>query len=113
MKSIALHGQGASATVESAAEDMAKLRDRLREFDVDCIYNVDETGLFYKLLPKRSYVTQYENKKTLRGTRQMSAKDRITAYVCTNADGSEKLPLAIIGTAKNPRCFRLGHPPVP
>ncbi len=43
----------------------------------------------------------------------MSAKDRTTAYVCSNADGSEKLPLAIIGTAKNPRCFRLGSPPVP
>ncbi len=55
--------QGASATVESAAEDMAKLRDRLREFDIGCIYNGDETGLLYKLLPKRSYVTQYENKK--------------------------------------------------
>ncbi len=39
---------------------MAKLRDRLREFDVDCIYNVDENSLFHKLLPKRSYVTQYE-----------------------------------------------------
>ncbi len=25
----------------------------------------------------------------------MSAKDRTTAYVCSNADGSEKLPLAI------------------
>ncbi len=52
IKSIALRGKGASATVESAAEDMAKLRDRLREFDVDCIHNVDETGLFYKLLPE-------------------------------------------------------------
>ncbi len=57
--------QGASATVESAAEDMAKLRDRIQEFDVDCIYNANETSLFYNLLPKRSYVTQYENKKTL------------------------------------------------
>ncbi len=28
MKSIALHGQAASATVEEAAEDMAKLRER-------------------------------------------------------------------------------------
>ncbi len=45
IKSIALHGQGASATVEEAADDMAKLRERLREFNVDCIYNVDETGL--------------------------------------------------------------------
>ncbi len=42
----------------------------------------------------------------------MSSKDRITAYVCTNADGSKKVPLAIIGKSKNPRCFRLGLPPV-
>ncbi len=46
IKSIALHGQAASATVEEAADDMAKLRERLREFNVDCIYNVDETGLY-------------------------------------------------------------------
>ncbi len=44
IRSIALHVQAARATVEEAAEDMAKLRERLREFDVDCIYNVDETG---------------------------------------------------------------------
>lgn len=42
----------------------------------------------------------------------MSSKDRITAYLCTNADGSRKVSLAIIGKAKNPRCFRLGLPPV-
>ncbi len=103
---------GRSAAIVEAAEGVAKLLERLREFDVDCIYNFDETGLFYKFLPRRSYVTQYENKRTLRGTRQMSAKDRITAYVCTNADGSEKLRMAIIGTANNSRCFRLGRPPV-
>ncbi len=49
IRTIVLYGQAASATIEEAAEDMAQLRDRLREFDVDCIYNVDETGIFYKL----------------------------------------------------------------
>ncbi len=43
----------------------------------------------------------------------MSAKDCITAYVCMNAEGSEKLPLAIIGKAKNPGCIRFGRPLVP
>lgn len=43
----------------------------------------------------------------------MGAKDRITAYVCTSADGSQKLPMAIIGKSKNPRCFRLGPSQVP
>ena len=43
----------------------------------------------------------------------MNAKDRIAAFVGTNADGTCKLPMAIIGKAKNPRCFRLGTHPVP
>ena len=82
-------------------------------FDVQNIYNVDETGLFYKLLPRRTYILACETKKTLRGTKGMSAKDSITAYVCTSADGSQKPPLAIIGKAENPRCFRRGTPAVP
>eukprot|EP00171_Calliarthron_tuberculosum_P005173 IDg5173t1 len=89
--SITLHGQGASATVEEAAEDM------------DCSSNCCR---------KRTYVSRKENKKTIRGTKQMGAKDRVTAYLCANADGSGKVPIAIIGKAKNPRCFRLGRPPV-
>ena len=43
----------------------------------------------------------------------MKAKDRITAYVGTNADGTSKLPMAIIGKPMNPRGFRLEKPPVP
>ena len=33
-------------------------------------------------------------------------KSRITIAVCLNADGSEKRPLIVIGTAKKPRCFK-------
>ena len=43
----------------------------------------------------------------------MKAKDRITAYAGTNADGTCKLPMAIIGKPMNPRCFRLRKPPLP
>ncbi|CAM9821907.1 unnamed protein product [Phaeothamnion confervicola] len=42
----------------------------------------------------------------------MKAKDRITIYVCTNASGKQKVPLAVIGAAKNPRCFRGKQLPV-
>ena len=111
--SVSLSGEAGSAYAEYFADSMIKIRDRLREFQVENIYNVDETGLFYKLLPRRSYIMAYEKKTTLRGTKQIDVKDRITAYVCTNADGSRKLPMAVIGKAANPRCFRLGTPPVP
>lgn len=43
----------------------------------------------------------------------MKARDHVTACVCTNTDGSTKLSMAIFGTAKNPRFFRLGTSPVP
>lgn len=43
----------------------------------------------------------------------MRAKDVITVYVYRNADGSIKVPMAIIGKVKNPRSFRLSRPPVP
>mmetsp|Transcript_29354 Transcript_29354/g.59097 ORF Transcript_29354/g.59097 Transcript_29354/m.59097 type:complete len:617 (-) Transcript_29354:2-1852(-) len=44
--------------------------------------------------------------KTARGTKLMKAKDRVTLYVCTNADGSDFVPLSIIGSSEKPRCFR-------
>lgn len=113
LRSVGLHGEGGSASAAQVADKMSELKAKLRSYDVDCIYNVDETGLFYKLLPRRTYITEEENRKTIRGTKAMKSKDRITAYVCTNGDGSRKLPMAIIGKAKNPRCFRLGQPPVP
>lgn len=106
---VNLHGQGGSSDVAGAAHDIVKLRHGLTDFDKKKIYNVDESGLFFKLLPKRTYGLRTENKKTLRGVKSMKAKDRITAYVYANASGDDKVSLAIIGTAKNPRAFRLGH----
>lgn len=35
-----------------------------------------------------------------------SSKERITALVCANMDGSEKLRLLVIGKSKNPRCLK-------
>ncbi len=66
IKSIAFHGQAASATFEEAADDMAKLRERLRELNINCTYNVDETGDYYNLVPKLSYATKKGDRKTLR-----------------------------------------------
>jgi hypothetical protein len=34
------------------------------------------------------------------------SKERITVLVGSNASGTEKLPLMVIGKSKNPRCFK-------
>ena len=77
-------------------------------YDLNNIYNVDETGLLYRVLPRRTYLAPSENRKTARGVKGMKAKELFTTYICVNASGTAKMPLVVIGTAANPRCFSQG-----
>ena len=65
------------------------------------IFNADETGIFWRLLPDKTMAFRGE---TCSGGKR--SKERITGLVCANSDGSEKLPLLIIGKFKKPRCFK-------
>lgn len=112
LRSQSLHGEAGSASAASVANDISELRTKLSEYPMVRIYNMDETGLFFKLLPSRTYVMESEGRRSVRGIKAMKAKDRVTAFICNNADGSKKLELSIIGKAKNPRCFRVGQPHV-
>ncbi|CAN0446129.1 unnamed protein product, partial [Ascophyllum nodosum] len=72
------------------------------------IYNVDETGLFYRVLPRQTYLAPSENHKTARGVKSMKAKELFTTYICVSASGTAKLTLVFKGTTANPRCFSEG-----
>ena len=67
----------------------------------DQIFNCDEIGLYYKMLPGCT-LTIVHNDPT--GTKK--AKERITINACANVTGSIKLSLLFIGKYNNPRCFR-------
>ena len=75
--------------------------DILKEYDPKDIYNCDETGIFYKCLPNKTLTFKGEE---THGTKQ--SKERVTAMVCANMTGCDKVPLLIIGKAKKPRCFK-------
>lgn len=66
------------------------------------IYNADETGLNYKALPTKTLASVSESYAP--GFKMQ--KQRITAMVCANASGTNRIPLLLIGTAKKPRCFK-------
>ena len=74
------------------------------------IFNIDETGYFYKVLPNKGYVQEGKG-KCVRGTKNTKFKNRVTMYVCTNEKGY-KIPLAMIGKSKNPRRFNQKKPPM-
>lgn len=66
------------------------------------IFSCDETGLNFHLLPESSLASSYE--KSADGRKK--SLDRVTLNVCSNASGSIKLPVQVIGKAKKPRCFK-------
>ena len=69
------------------------LADILRNFQPVDIYNADETALFYQCTPDRTLAVKGE---VLEGRKQ--SKKRLTLLVGANMDGSDKLPLLMIGT---------------
>ena len=64
------------------------------------IFNDDETGLFYRIMPTRSLSVKGEKAKG-----RKKSKDRITVLFACSAIG-EKLTSSLIGYSANSRCFR-------
>jgi hypothetical protein len=52
-----LHGEASSSDQNAIIENLPSLREKLSRFPLDRIYNMDETGLFYRLEPDRSLAT--------------------------------------------------------
>jgi hypothetical protein len=92
-------GESGSVDMAAIANALPSIRDSLDMYEWKDIYNMDETGLFYRMQADNSLAT-----KQLEGRKQ--SKERITVVVCCNGDGTDKLPLWIIGKYKNPRCFK-------
>ncbi|XP_014679538.1 PREDICTED: jerky protein homolog-like [Priapulus caudatus] len=72
------------------------------ELSREQIYNCNETGLYFKVLPHRTLVGPRE--KTAPGSKK--SKDRLTLLATFNATGTHKLPLLLIGKSKKPKCFK-------
>ncbi|XP_004708821.1 tigger transposable element-derived protein 4 [Echinops telfairi] len=64
------------------------------------VFNIKETGLLYRMLPTNTFAFKGETCSVGK-----LCKDRVTLVVGANVDGSEKLPLLIIGKRRNPQCF--------
>lgn len=77
------------------------LRLILEEYEPDNVFNMDETGLFFRCLPNKTLT--FKDDKCFGGKH---SKERITVVVCANMSGKEKNKLLVIGKSKQPRCFK-------
>lgn len=73
----------------------------LHGWEPNQVYNCDESGLFFKMLPNRTLATKGEE---VHGSKK--SKERVTLMFCANADGTDKWKLTMIGKSRNPRCFK-------
>ena len=102
--SVVRHGEAASSDVK-AAEDYLKTFAKMiaaEGYIPQQVFNCDETGLFWKKMPRRTYITVEE--KMMPGHKPM--KDRLTLALCANASGDCKIKPLLIYHSENPTAFK-------
>lgn len=97
-------GEKLSSRVELVEPFKKKFSELIKEnnLSLDAVFNADESGLYWKMLPNSTYVHAGE---TSAPGRKLS-KERLTFLACSNASGSKKIRPLVIGKAKNPRSFK-------
>jgi hypothetical protein len=79
-----LVGESAAVDSESTEAWLEGLPSLLEGYEQRDIYNADETGLFYNVLPDRTLALKGES---CHGGK--NCKDRLTVLLCINSDGTD------------------------
>ncbi|GFV59350.1 tigger transposable element-derived protein 1 [Trichonephila clavipes] len=100
------NNRGECATADEGAakifpEELAKIIED-GDYSADQVFNADETGLYWKKLPNRTYIAK--NEKTASGHK--ASKDRVTLLLCSNASGDRMLKPLLINKSLRPRALK-------
>ncbi|GBN15704.1 Tigger transposable element-derived protein 4, partial [Araneus ventricosus] len=98
-KNIPICGEEKSVNPNEVTDWIGKLKS-LKGYDDRDIFNADETGLFYRVLPDK--ILRFKGEKCSSGK---ISKERLTILLCCNMLGNFETPV-VIGKAKKPRCFK-------
>ncbi|GFY18864.1 tigger transposable element-derived protein 1 [Trichonephila clavipes] len=98
---------GESSTADKGAakifpKELAKIIED-GDYSVDQVFNADETGLYRKKLPNRTYIAKDE--KTASGHKAI--KDRVTLLLCSNTSGDQMLQPLLINKSLRPRALKI------
>jgi hypothetical protein len=94
-----IHGEAASAPLEDLDVMRENLRQILKNYNSEDIFNCDETGLFWKMQPNRTI-----SNGPVAGTKQ--SKDRVTVLFTCNATGTEKMRPLFIHKYENSQALK-------
>lgn len=103
LHNVSLSGEAASADKIMADQFVEQFPAKfLSEYSLQQIINVDETGLMWKRMPRRTFIAQFM--KSVPGSK--ACKERLTLLLGGNANGTLKLKPFLIHTSENPRTFK-------
>ena len=104
IRNLSIQGEVLSSNPSAVAPFLEQLGDIIAETELtrEQVYNCDETGLYWKVLPHRTLVGPEETS----APGHKKSKERLTLLATSNATGTHKLPLVLIGKAAKPRCFK-------
>lgn len=95
-------GEAANCDIEGLKEwKESVLTDILERYTPSDVYNLDECGLFYRVMPNKTL--SFKDEKCVGGKK---SKERLTVLLGSNMDGSEKLTPLVIGKFLKPRCLK-------
>ncbi|KAM4030834.1 tigger transposable element-derived protein 1-like [Anomaloglossus baeobatrachus] len=102
--SVVRHEEAASLDAKAAKEFTAEFKELIQS---ECylpqqVFNCDETGLFWKKMPRRTYITEEENR--IPGHKPM--KYRLSLLLCANASGDLKVKPLLVYHSENPQAFK-------
>ena len=104
IRNIRCTGESCSADDVVAKDFPDVLRGIIEEgeYHPDAIYNMDEAGLQYKLMPKSTFIA----KKSKQARGRKIDKTLITLCLCVNQSVTHKMKPLVIRTAQHPRCYK-------
>lgn len=104
IRELSLQGEKLDADTDAAKKFIPEFKNvcEKRGLSLNQIFNCDETGLNFRLLPQSTLASSFE--KSAAGRKK--SMEQVTLKVCSNATGTIKLPIHLIGKAKKPRCFK-------
>ena len=59
------------------------------KYDLENVYTMDETGLFFWLLPRYTLLMPFEDVSSTRGKKK--SMEQVSLVVCLNATGTHKI----------------------
>ncbi|XP_055933623.1 jerky protein homolog-like [Argiope bruennichi] len=104
IRQITISGEALSADKEAVPVFKDYLLNFIEKKGIseEQLYSCNETGLNYKMLPAKTFVS----KKEAAAPGYKKSKERVTILACSNATGNHKLRLTLIGKSKKPRDFK-------